>query len=374
MITANTLVNKTAVVAMLPALAMGLFATPAMAMQDGPIIMPPFYEDEGVTTIVNVTNVNSAAVVNAFDVSANTGDNVANGGDGDDGGNSGDSGEFAGNGGDAGDGGDGGDATSRRGGNYSEGGAGAEGGNGGVGGNTGATGDAGDGGNGGNGGQIVTGDATASVAISNDVNTNDTDISVEYDCAECAAYDEYYAEADTYYETHHDSQNDVYDEECCGVHEDNSSESDSTEGGSHWEVYTKSFVPVTTVLNVTNLNDATVMNAGSIEAETGDNIANGGDGEDGGNSGDSGDEAGNGGDGADGGNGGDANAAGCSGTAVAGDGETGGNGARGGNTGATGDAGNGGNGGNGGVIVTGKADVLAAVVNVVNRSVTRIVR
>jgi hypothetical protein len=157
-------------------------------------------------------------------------------------------------------------------------------------------------------------------------------------------------------------------------------------------LYSKTYVPVTTVVTTANENNAVVLTGGDVAALTGDNTADGSDGGKGGNSGTSGSGAGNGGNGASGDDGGSATATTDyhgyvqdryhkhqqddtqSGPAIAGDGGTGGDGATGGSTGNTGKAGNGATGGDGGVIVTGRADTAAGIVNVVNRSVTRIER
>lgn len=375
----NSILGKVIALAILPALALGMFAAPAMAFAFGSF--------GGVMTVIDVANVNTAGVVNAISVKSDTGDNTANGGDGAEGGDSGDSGDNAGEGGEGGDGGEadanGGDEA------YAESGFGGDGG---YGGNTGNTGNTGAGGDGGLGGQIATGDAFASVAIGNDINSNDTMITIDDNC-ECDRYNEYYEAADKYFERNRESwsletsegdNNDWFrnwnnDDESQYSEE---SSSDSLVKDSHWEVYTKTYVPVTTIVGVDNINSGFVVNTGDVEAETGGNTANGGDGDEAGDSGDSGDDAGVGGEAGDGGeaeadassndhfawwnNNDDAEA-----TAIAYDGGDGGDG---GDTGTTGNTGAGGDGAEGGLIVTGQADSLAAVVNVMNRNVTRIVR
>jgi len=401
MVTTNTILGKAAALAVLPSLTLGLFATPALAGE----IMPMPMMMSGVTTVVDVDNDNNALVVNAFEVVSNTGGNTVAGGNGGAGGNSGNANGDAGDGGEGGEGGDGGDADADAEGDgyneaYAEAGDGATGGNGADGGDTGSTGNGGAGGAGAIGGEIITGDATASVAIANEVNTNDTEVVVEEDCG-CEQYNEYYESADEYYESWRKAvEDDVRESHSRRGHqyESNYGEQEEAQSGeSHWDIYVKTFVPVTTLVSVDNNNNAAVMNMGRVAANTGDNLADGGNGARGGNSGDANGSAGDGGDGGEGGDGGDADAdAGDDGkdgrdgrhgrhhhdskdgtslaTALGGDGAEGGDGAAGGNNGDTGDAGDGADGGAGGVIVTGQADTLAAVVNVVNRNVTRISR
>ena len=107
----------------LPLIGLGLYAVPAMAdIENSP---------------VTVKNTNTALVVNQVVVSANTGWNVANGGM-------------------AGNGGKGGSVKASDHDNVG--------------------GDGGNGGDAGMGGTIVTGDAQAAAAISNDVNRNDTEV------------------------------------------------------------------------------------------------------------------------------------------------------------------------------------------------------
>lgn len=387
MVTTKTVVAKASALAIIPSLTLGLFAVPALAF-GGP---------SGVTTLVDVANVNTAVVVNAVKVKADTGSNVADGGNGAQGGKSGTSGSNAGDGGDGGEGGNGGDADANGGNTYAAGGNGGFGFDGGKGGDTGNTGKGGNGGNGGEGGDILTGNAAAAAYISNEVNTNKTNVTVE-DCG-CEQYNEKYEAANSFYEAWEKENKNDDRRKSRGnsrAHKgQGGSEEESYEAGaSSWEKYSKTFVPVTTAIRVVNANDAAVANGVEVEAETGDNAADGGNGGKGGASGNSGSNAGDGGNGGQGGNGGDADAENKStdskygkysfgkkggsstGPAAAegGDAGDGGFGATGGDTGDTGKAGNGGDGARGGVIVTGSADALAAVVNVVNRNVTRITR
>lgn len=449
----KTIAGKALAGVLLPAVALGLFASPALA-----------YQQSGDTTNVVVTNSNNAAVSNSVVTSANTGGNQANGGKGGKGGNSGDSGSFAGNGGNGGYGGEGGDAgNGAKGGNGGDadvdgdnggnhgcgnghdwkkswnddddhdwnncgdddddageayGGFGGDGGNGGMGGeggdgamggeggNTGDTGNGGNGGAGGDGGSILTGDAYVEVNIANAVNTNDTDVEIE-DCG-CDKYNEYFESADNYYEKYFNKEgrgDRGHGHKSWGDDDDDDHHGNGGNGGiesyesdeSHWEKYSKKYVPVTTNVVVDNENNAAVSNGVSTGADTGNNVADGAKGGKGGTSGASGSFAGNGGEGGNGGaagdgsnggkggHGGDADVdGGNGGVAVGGDagfggnGDEGGNGGHGdqggngGNTGATGDAGEGGEGGDGGVIVTGYADMRANIANVINSNITRI--
>ena len=378
--TAKTVAGKVAALAMLPSLSLGLFAAPALAFNDG-----------GNTTRVHVGNYNTATVVNAIKVSSNSGRNTANGGDAAAGGNSGVSGSRAGNGGEGGDAGNGGKAEVEggHGDGYAEGGDGGYGAPGGAGGSTGNTGRGGAGGDGGEGGYISTGDASAALVVSNDVNTNKTDVEVS-DCG-CDQYNTYYEAADTYYKQSRSHDRDWYQEGRRGASGGSKSGDKQTVKEDHWMVESTEYVPVTTVVGVHNLNDATVANLGAASANSGGNTANGGDGSKGGKSGNSGSDAGYGGEGGAAGNGGNAEVEskyghtykhyvkghhdhGTKGEAIGGDAADGGAGAEGGSTGNTGAAGNGGNGALGGVIVTGRADTAAAVLTVSNRNVTRIVR
>ena len=263
---------------------------------------------------------------------------------------------------------------------YAESGYGAEGGDGGMGGDTGDTGVGGRGGNGGMGGHITTGNAYATALIDTDVNDNLTEVTLS---PEEAVFDEVFESADTYYERNlatwsQDSEEWFHDgllTEDSGSSYNEESTSDDLVDDSHWELYTKTYVPVETNVNVNNVNADTELNSGDVHAETGNNTTDGGDGEEGGDSGESGDSAGEGGDGGEGGMGGDALADSWGeASAIAHDGGAGGVGAEGGDTGATGDAGDAGHGAEGGVIVTGLADSYASVVRVANRNVTRIVR
>ncbi|KKS38153.1 MAG: hypothetical protein UU98_C0008G0013 [Parcubacteria group bacterium GW2011_GWD2_42_14] len=360
--------NKVAATALIPALALGIFTAPAMAFG-------------AFTTNVDVDNTNDSYVENTFSVRANTGDNTANGGMGRMGGRSGNSGSNAGDGGEAGDGGDGGDATAGDGAAaLAESGYGAQGGNGGMGGNTGDTGNGGNGGNGGMGGSITTGDAFATVLIDSDINDNLTEVTIT---PESDMYDEAFESADNYYERHLAEWSQESDEwatdglltDTSGSSFEEESSSDDLIDDNHWEMYTKTYVPVETNVDVNNDNSDEEYNSGEVEAETGNNTTNGGDGEEGGESGTSGEDAGDGGDGGEGGEGGDADADGWGDAmATAHDGGAGGDGAEGGDTGSTGDAGDAGHGAEGGVIVTGLADSYASVVRVANRNVTRITR
>ncbi len=409
----KSFIGRTAVLALLPTLALGLFMAPAMASADG----NRGGSRDGITTEVEVTNVNNAAVVNAFSVRSDTGGNTANGGDGGESGDTGDSGDGAGSGGSGGDGGDGGNASARSGDlSYADSGAGARGGTGGDGGNTGNTGASGDTGDGGDGGRITTGNAISTLTVQNDVNSNRTTVEISNDCDECAPYNEYYMAADAYYQANHRSASsyedlggsgsEAYDgrgETSSSSYVDRgesgaSSESGSMTGESSWVMYSKEYVPVRTEVEVENVNNGFVLNMGSVESETGDNAADGGDGGESGTTGDSGSGAGSGGSGGIGGDGGNARAltsdddggrdlcfdrrSGCGddddgdgmAIAIADDGGAGATGGEGGNTGNTGASGDTGTGGSGGVVVTGIADSLAGVVNVTNRNVTRIVR
>lgn len=370
MINTHTTVGKVAALAMLPSLTLGIFAVPALAYEMGPAA--------GITTVITTANVNSAVVSNSIKVKADTGDNTSNGGSGAAGGNTGSSGSHAG---DGGLGGNGGSAAAEEG--YAEGGAG---GFGAAGGNTGSTGAAGAGGDGAEGGSIDSGNATAGAVISNTVNFNVTEVELPADC-DCAQYNEYYEAADSYYETH---QSEARTSENRGHRRGASSESEAADasevGETHWEVYSKEFVPVTTVITTINANEALVANEGEVKADTGDNTTDGGDGAEGGTSGDSGSYAG---DGGTGGTGGDATVEDNDprvfghrrgdrddneGTAIGG---AAADGATGGDTGDTGAAGNGGTGGTGGVVVTGHANSalgLENFVNINNLKVTRIVR
>lgn len=366
----NTSLNKVAATALIPALALGIFTAPAMAFG-------------AFTTNVDVENTNDSYVENTFSVRANTGDNTANGGKGRTGGKSGNSGSNAGDGGAGGDGGDGGEAYSEGGAAYAQSGYGANAGDGGAGGDTGDTGMGGNGGNGGAGGEISTGDAFATVLIDSNVNDNFTEVTIDDDC-ECDRYDEAFESADSYYQRNLATWTQDADEwfhdgllsENSGSSYDEESASDDLVEDSHWEMYTKTYVPVETNVNVRNDNIDTEYNSGEVEAETGNNTTNGGKGGKGGMSGTSGNNAGDGAEGGDGGDGGDAASFAWDGEdpAFAFDGGAGGDGAEGGNTGSTGDAGDAGHGAEGGVIVTGLADSYVSVVRVANRNVTRITR
>ena len=161
MVYSSTFGKVVAVAAILPLIAMAFAAFPAQASEEG-CGEGPFHFFCGGGDSVKVENNNSASVTNEVKVSANTGENTANGGDGGKGGSGGDTGN-------AGNGGEGGDAEG-----YSLGDQ--NGGNGGDGGWSGAGGEGGNGGNGGLGGIIETGDATSEVTIENNVNYNKTKI------------------------------------------------------------------------------------------------------------------------------------------------------------------------------------------------------
>lgn len=374
--------NVLALTTLIPSLAAGLFATPALASTDYYRPAPTIERN------IIVYNDNSANVYNAVVVAANTGNNVANGGNGGEGGNGGRGGDGAGNGGNGGNGDDGGRASRAHAGNGGFGGDGATGG---------ATGDGSEGGNGGwggNGGDIATGDAVATVFITNDVNSNDTDISVE-DCVCEPAYN-IHVVAVTDYESESES-----DESRSG-HGKRRGNDSSESAREHYFTFSElavEAVPEQQNIEVTNNNDANVENAVVAELNSGDNVADGGNGSDAGNGGRGGDGAGNGGNGGDGGEGGDASTdngtdyrhggkhgthdgyngyrgyEGHNGTeGEAGDAGNGGNGSNGGNTGDGARAGDGGDGGEGGVIRTGRADALVDVINVTNRNVSRIRR
>src|SRR6185503_1274259 len=164
-----------------------LFATPAMAAIN--------------FGAITITNSNTAAVSNTVSATSNTGGNTSVGGDAGMGAAGGNGGSGAGNGGAGGNGaiggngGVGGEANADLFcdclGDLSDlfddpsGGAGGAGGNGGMGGegaNGGWTGDGaagGNGGMGGNGGTITTGDASTGVAITNNVNSTETDVETD---------------------------------------------------------------------------------------------------------------------------------------------------------------------------------------------------
>ncbi len=134
----------------------------------------------GDVTVI-IENNNDADIENNVDSSTNTGGNSASGGAGGDGGSSGNSGSGAGDGGDGGSGGTGGTSGG-------SGGDGAVGGDppGGEagGGDTGTTGSGGDGGNGGDGGTVQTGNASNSTTIINEVNHNETNVTIGGCCDE----------------------------------------------------------------------------------------------------------------------------------------------------------------------------------------------
>ena len=364
MTAANTLLAKSVAVVATVALALGLFAVPALALVNhGDVI---------------VTNTNVASVTNNVDAKANTGKNDANGDNAGSGGSGGDGGDDAGDGGEGGkgesdaDGGNGGDAEGygdNLGGYGGNGGNGGNGGDGSNGGNTGNGGSGGAGGNGGMGGIITTGDAAAAVAVANDVNYNETDITtdncdceVPFDIWEKETWRSYGGER-----RWHDRSSYEFHKEHVDV--------DYGDTGVH------------------NTNVADVNNDVDAKANTGKNDADGGEGDNGGSGGDAGDGAGNGGDGgdgenkSDGGNGGAGGGdyewneeCGCYNLNVGGDGGAGGNGGnggdsgKGGNTGDGDNGGRGGEGGRGGDVWTGRSDSAAAVVNVVNRNLTRVSR
>jgi hypothetical protein len=343
----NTLTSKVATLAMLPALTLGLFATPALAMGAD-------------VTLINV-----------------------------DGGAGGDNDSSAGDGARGGDGGNARVDNDSRGDNTALAGDGSRGGNGG---DTGDTGNGGNAGSGARGGDITTGDAIATAIISNDTNTTDTRITVE-DCNDCDRYNEFYLEADRYYQ---EWSQDWRHEESCSVRPMRHTEREGTsesymEEDEHLMMYSKTAVPEMTIVNVQNDNEALVLNLGRVEANSGENAALGGEGGTGGAGGDNDSTAG---DGARGGDGGRAvvedggmkdifvpvqswhyprhhHHYGSDDVAEGGDGARGGDG---GNTGSAGTGGAGGNGAEGGSIDTGEADALAQVVNVTNRSVTRVTR
>jgi len=180
------------------------------------------------TTVV-VTNVNNATVTNNAEVIANTGKNSANGGT-------------------SGSGGSGGAAL----GGY-------------FGFNMG--GDGGASGAGGDGGTISTGDALASSLIVNDVNSNDTTISIlSCDCD--PVYDE---TLETWRKEEWSKETASWWKLFGG--EDEESEDWSEED---WALWTKTYVPVDTTVIVTNSNSASVSNDADVKANTGKNEAHGG--------------------------------------------------------------------------------------------------
>jgi len=220
----KTLLGKVTALTVLPAMTLGLFAAPALAMG-----MP------GDLTLINVQNDNEALVINAFDVEANSGRNAVVGGDG-------------------------GNARieadpPRRGDVEAYGGDGAR------------------------GGTILTGDAMATLLISNETNTADTRINID-DCGECDKYNEFYLSADRYYEEWSASERHM--EECsfCPPRHRELTESEESyeESSGNLEVYAKMYVPEMTIVNVENDNEAAVINLGRVEANTGENAAVGGDG------------------------------------------------------------------------------------------------
>jgi hypothetical protein len=396
MVHTHTVLGKVTALAMLPSLTLGIFAAPALAFESA----------DGVTTAVTTTNINVGKVTNTIKVKADTGDNTSNGGNGGQGGTSGNSGSGAGQGGAGGAGGEGGDAEAEDG--YAEGGRGGAGSTGGTGGSTGDTGVAGHGGNGGASGRIDTGNATAGATIYNAVNVNTTEIELPEDCG-CEQYNEYYEAADSYYEQYRHEMHEATSEEEGRDNRDRHhgdressetefSEADASEmGEAHWEVYSKEFVPVTTLITTTNMNVGEAETDGTVEAETGDNDSTGGTAGQGGNSGSTGSGAGQGGAGGEGGEGGSALVGDDNemdlrvyghdrrdhgdrddeGTAVGGAGAEGSAGGNGGDTGTTGNAGNGGNGAESGVVWTGQANAkleLDNYVNVDNLKITRVVR
>lgn len=355
-----------------------------------------------------VSNSNGADIDSDVDVSADTGDNDANGGD-------------------AGRGSRGGDAF-------------------GWGVNTGGNG--GDGGNGAFGGAIVTGEAIGTSHISNDVNRNDTNIVVEdcgcegnynetlstrtnvsvdgaidyresgdasynseegasqseqhnntasdsqnsqvgnsasdshsaasdstTDASQGGSVDEFgYGGSSSWYdnfwnteaasdsaeasnEAHsnqaatNDSQNkgksesEWHDDEASSVHLDISESSRSSASGSEDMTYTKTYVPTYQAgVMVTNSNGASVDSDVDVDADSGDNDANGGNGDDAGRGGDAGN---------------DSWLRFFRGNASDNEG---------------GNGGDGGNGAGAGVITSGYADSLSSVANTVNQNVTRVRR
>lgn len=194
-------------------------------------------------TNVSVTNISSATVGNTAVVTANTGYNVAEGGE-------------------SGAGGAGGAA---------------------LGGFFGMNlgGDGGDSGMGGSGGVIVTGDALASSLIVNDVNSSDTTVEI-LDCGCEPAYNE---TLETWYAQGWHKESDGtwhwygYD---YGYGDDHESEGTYEED---WSLWTKTYVPVDTNVSVTNITSANVGNTAVVDANTGNNVADGDDSGAGGNGG-----------------------------------------------------------------------------------------
>ena len=264
---------------------------------------------------VTVSNVNTATVSNVVSATANTGSNTANGGNG---------------------------AAAGEGGNAF-----------GYGLNIGGKG--GNGGNGGNGGLIVTGAASAVALIANDVNSNITDISVT-DCGCDPVYNIFYSKKDLLSSWTKDTSTEGGKGWWKRGDDTSSTDSEATLSTETEKVFEKTAVPVKQGdVTVSNVNSVGVSNVASVAADTGVNVADGGDagkGEDGGS---------------------------AEGAAQQQYQQYHGKNHHGSSSDTTqeniaGDAGKGGNGATGGTIMTGESTSLTDIKNMINRTLTSIVR
>ncbi len=262
MVTANTVLGKAAALAMLPALTLGLFASPANAQ-------------EAVNTFVGVNNFSTAATTNMVGSVANSGGNVVMSTSASVGGNSGSSAAIAGPTtalaesdadveveaeGEEGDDSE----VEAEGEAYADGDATA------TGSATSATGNGGNGGTATNVTTLMTGDATSEVSIDGGENSTEIDVTVEDDC--CDRYNEYYDSASMYYDRYHLDEESEYEEEADGeVEEEWSKEESSTEMGGEWESYSKEYVPANTTILVGNVEMSRTANFVMSGADSGSN-------------------------------------------------------------------------------------------------------
>jgi len=301
MVTAHTVLGKTAAVAMLPALTLGMFAMPAAAFEGA--------HDGEVYTDVSVFNMNSGETMNAVTSSSNSGGNAIMATSKSEGGDSGDSTNVRSRAeartansaivadveGESEDG----DKDSEV-----EVEAEAE-----VDGDSEAyskaksyTGDGGNAGTAATVSTISTGDATSDVAIVGSTDENTVDIDVSDDC-ECdrvneyhetsnrymdltysSEYDNWYKDVEEWKESEEESEYESNGEEEGEYEKDYESSYDLEEGsetgstdldveaGESWEVHEKTYAPVTTVVNVANVNMHRTANLVASDANSGDNL------------------------------------------------------------------------------------------------------
>jgi hypothetical protein len=130
-------------------------------------------------------------------------------------------------------------------------------------------------------GAIDTGNAAAGLVVMNDLNATQVDIEVTDDC-DCERYNEYYERASDYFTMSKESEWSKYEDESehgkdgeTDITDESASSASSMTKEGDWEVYEKTFVPVRTSVDVTTRNASFVMNGGEVVANSGDNLVGG---------------------------------------------------------------------------------------------------